>query len=203
MPYVGWYNNLRQGDTIITFNYDLVVERASGDRVTVVTLGPQWDSEEARTRVRLLKVHGSVNWKERKPMAGDEVPVEPMPDDQIFVGPHESVIAHPGRSKLAVTESLKLLWRYAMQAISDAREVFMIGYSMPASDNGSKKRILDSLRNNEHRNDGIDIHLVLGNDTAAATRMRTMLEFNSRMLSRPDRVHVHPINAEDFLLLRS
>ncbi len=207
MPYERWYGALRPGDVIITFNYDQVVERAAEDygTLSVVTLGPLWISDRAKEeKVRLLKLHGSVNWKSREPGAGDEVPVAIIEPDKILVGSDESIIAHPGVSKVAIAKNLRLLWKYAEQALSDASHIYLLGYSMPPSDNGSKRMVLDALRSKGNIG-GRRIHLVLGCDQAgiaAAARLKSMFEWNARIGGRrDDTVEIYPLNAEDFMLL--
>ena len=69
----------------------------------------------------------------------------------------------------------------------------------------AKKWLLEALRSNRRKLSGYQLHLILGNDAAgvaAASRLKTMLEWNAANAGRrEDEVSVHPLNAEDFMLL--
>ena len=92
-------------DTIITFNYDTLLEKALDAVGKPYSLAPEWWlseplTEEGLRYVNLLKVHGSVDWYDRKPyddyMAkyGQYYDKALQPQDPIF-GPNPKVKAEP------------------------------------------------------------------------------------------------------------
>jgi hypothetical protein len=60
-PYVSWARQLQDDDTVISFNYDRVVEVAATRAGRVVD--PRLGSESSLSRgITLLKLHGSIDW---------------------------------------------------------------------------------------------------------------------------------------------
>jgi len=70
--------NLQQGDTIISFNYDLIIDSSMKNQASWSELGgygffcvelmsdeyEDWIDPDYKSEVALLKPHGSINWKE-------------------------------------------------------------------------------------------------------------------------------------------
>ncbi len=96
-PFKRWLTSLGEYDSIITFNYDTVIETlataAKFDRLA--TLLPGKGLSDA-PKVNLLKLHGSVNWQfdtSRFRVHEDDEFALTCPDEQM-------VIASPGPRKL-------------------------------------------------------------------------------------------------------
>lgn len=70
--YRAFVRQLCPQDVIITFNYDLVLERAMRDEGVRFSLvppwGPGWDNGAADDCVTLLKLHGSIDWFDSQPV---------------------------------------------------------------------------------------------------------------------------------------
>jgi hypothetical protein len=139
-PYIRWAKALMPGqDSIITFNYDRVLEKLDAylgneKRLQVVLPG-----EEVRTdRVPVLKLHGSVTWV-KNDVGGVVVNERAVEQEQPVV------IAAPGRSKAASLTStlLKSLWKEAHYRLKHANEVAVVGYSLPKTDAEEKRKIVD------------------------------------------------------------
>ena len=98
-------SRLTSHDTIITFNYDTLLEKALDAIGKPYSLAPEWWLAEPLTEdglryVNLLKVHGSVDWYDRKPYddymseQGQYYDKVLQPQDPIF-GPNPRVRAEP------------------------------------------------------------------------------------------------------------
>jgi len=132
----------------ITVNYDLGLEFAFDSVGKKYDLGfGAWNAVESH----LLKLHGSINWKTE----GGNIK-EISPHDmrvrsggyqfaQLLGGKHrlkletylelrESLIIPPSFSKYGVEGPLRSVWSNAYRALRNARDIFIIGYSMPETD---------------------------------------------------------------------
>jgi len=76
-PFRTWAKSLTSSDTIITFNYDRVVERLRdaqnrdaqrgvGDPSIIMTITPGCAEEEREGFCPFLKLHGSVDWQRKR-----------------------------------------------------------------------------------------------------------------------------------------
>jgi len=137
---------LRPGDTIISFNYDTVIDRAlvqvggrrwrHPERYGVPVMGDSdvWEGSGGRGRpyevpVRLLKLHGSTHWDR-----WDETKsaVVLSRDDYGLANP---LIVPPAWNKgMAEEAPFPLLWKAARRALHQARALVLIGYSLPSTD---------------------------------------------------------------------
>ena len=161
-----WLNCLigswhREQATVITLNYDTLVERASKKvqvtekvkGITATQMYPPYFSDvQARSGVALwggaslntfsfLKLHGSINWYysgrddffgETILFSGDLHSRRPQSRDK------ERLIIPPVTEKNTYfnNETVRRLWREAGQALQEAERVFIVGYSLPPSDLG-------------------------------------------------------------------
>lgn len=221
-PYRRWARLLRAPhvagpqqvtSTVITFNYDRVVEiAAQAERVEIAPVLPSANpSPNEHTtylgRTNLLKLHGSVDWR-RKPESGGYEVASPLhalncPDEEL-------VIATPGpRKRKVASEDLCELWAAAVHAIKWADAIVFVGYRFPPSDSEARRRLLDAITANEVRH--LFVHTILGPNRSdpASARMTGMLHFALRRRERTLRDHPgtyqrytlnqHPLYAEDFL----
>jgi hypothetical protein len=140
-PYADWLAALKNDDTIITFNYDPVLERLNQDygplrfRVPAAGLTPA----QREPSVNVFKLHGSVTWKRE---ANKIVPQQDW-EFGAKCDPDELAIATPGPSKHThVTDLFMPLWRMAEKALAEADAVVFIGYRFPPSDAFSRERLL-------------------------------------------------------------
>jgi hypothetical protein len=129
--------NSYKEDVLVTFNYDLVIEKALKAmgfepdyqlqpiyQPTTIWLGPDGP-------VPLLKLHGSINWSLDDSTKAVSVadPTELITDSSRF-----PVIVPPTWNKGAAFDILDNVWSRAIGALSRATRIFIIGYSMPKSD---------------------------------------------------------------------
>ena len=102
--YQKFSKHLSPNDVVLTFNYDTLLEQSLDSIVKPYTLTPEWwlnqDERESRyTYVDLLKLHGSIDWYDRK-YHDDAVRwyLEEdlnVPDRDPIFGPNQSVQTEP------------------------------------------------------------------------------------------------------------
>lgn len=151
----GILRRLRRGDTVITFNYDTVIEEMIPDRE------PHWDPADGygfraggvtldwargwrkqRNRVgsrnsdfRLLKLHGSLNWTLYKT---HKVRLKPRPyvvrarrGAPVF---DKCSILPPGWHKAIDVSPFPELWHKARLELEKCASLAIVGYSLPDTD---------------------------------------------------------------------
>lgn len=144
--------------TLITFNYDLLAEQVLDDLGLRYDYGPpgliEFESGKRRRRLRrsgsdlsLLKLHGSANWGVCRgcPEAGkytDKVTAFERPYvptrrrscpscGRRFL---ETAIIPPILGKAGEARHIGPIWGQARKSLGRAREVLVVGYSLPSSD---------------------------------------------------------------------
>lgn len=211
LSYQEWAERLTGNDSIITFNYDLLVERLRpGPALDVFGLDPPRD----RSTPRLHKMHGSLDWYSDE--AEDEITRVSRKTSTADV----PIIGVPGATKYSLSQTplFQRIWASAGEALQNAEEVYVVGYSMPESDQFAVRFICDALRENGPMD--LDIELVLGPPSFTTERLqevfalslahRTNLDRMSRewlatrnlSMTRPSpgfRVKVRRAYAQDFL----
>lgn len=133
---------LRPKDAIISLNYDCVMDSALRDHA-----GRRWDpsvgyglkivrgaeawrdwgpGRTASTPIRLLKLHGSLNWRSQTSLLSTRSPYERATAKGVVVPPlgRKPVTERPFRS----------VWEQARVRIRSARRLVVIGYSLPPAD---------------------------------------------------------------------
>jgi len=216
LPYQQWLGLLREGDSILTFNYDRVVEllepsvgpRQSahsrwGVEVHGVIPDPDRLDEARLAKLPVLyKLHGSVNWNVENGKVR-ELKWEPSNLDASI----NLAIATPGDSKMDMAGGMfGQLWKQAETALFKAEEVYLIGFRFPASDAFPRDRLLAALRRNDRPE--LNVHVVLGPDqTPDLRRVLALLrwtvdvapEFDQMASQHHRRLIAHSMWAEDFL----
>ncbi len=166
---------LTENDTIISFNYDLVVEKLrdarnvranqtpglSGSKVDVVHPAPR--VERAPGTCPLLKLHGSVNWQ--KFAADPSARVQPRDDDfALHCSPPQMAIATPGPSKMREADGFKCIWNLACDALKAAHAIVFVGFRFPETDAYALERLLGAIEENHPppMTPALRLHVVLG-----------------------------------------
>lgn len=147
---------------VINFNYDLCLDYALLTHGYEADYGLSGKLLKNKRAIPHYKVHGSLNWFRNQQVGriepqrlrklnmstywkrlGVDKPVErPIDTMELIGGPDqwganlhpEPIIVPPTWNKGWYQEQLKSVWRCASQAISTAENVFVIGYSLPQSD---------------------------------------------------------------------
>lgn len=200
-PFRAWIRSLEPGrDTVITFNYDLVVEMASDasetGKIEVVRPRPDLAARDVPAdKVPLLKLHGSVDWR----VTPDQTHFTVIDQKSIPIGavlktPDVDIaIAAPGGSKKRfVTSHLAPLWELADRALTIADKVMVVGYSFPDTDPSATDRLLRSLERTAVKSR--QIHIVVGADVNMPGSERVASLLRSTSNQRP-LVSVRQLNA--------
>jgi hypothetical protein len=167
---------LEEGDTVISFNYDLLVEMGLWQQNKWTFLdghGFKKDIEDFRSeitkiysedkptksKVRILKLHGSLGWFRKK--FTDEIVFGEMPDSfedyfgEFFEkGDPSPAVSYDEGSTLIEPSYIKQfdnpylidIWKQAINAIISANEIVIIGYSLPPADSASQLLLATSVR---------------------------------------------------------
>jgi hypothetical protein len=163
---------VNEGDVFITFNYDALLERALyslgrwvpsdgyGFEVKFIEI-EKWKGHEPprleKSEVKVLKLHGSVGWyinrSENKIflnrgrflqslIPGIRDAAEPVDTPGQY---EHSFVIEPSFIKPFEQKELLDIWDEARSSLGRAREVFIIGYSLPQADAYAQQLIVHSL----------------------------------------------------------
>lgn|GEM_PF-2284381 len=201
-PYHGAVaSSLRAGDTVISFNYDLIMDWA------MALYCPYWEDrtgygfqsspgEEAlggqagkSPRVLLLKPHGSFNWVACKtcgrlyaltlnqpghlPSCFSPGSLLPEPPGHLL----EMLIIPPSLHKNIHGRVMQQIWASAHLALEEASRVVIIGYSLPATDFLVKRLFYRALPANRNLQEVelVDRNNRPGKETPLAKKYQSLL----------------------------
>ena len=175
---------LKQGDTVITFNYDLVIEESFEsaklwnpiDGYDMETSGKtmgwtkRWLIEKkyksgAKSAIKLLKLHGSINWK----LIPDKIKLKPKPylvtTRNGTPRPETISILAPGWNKRIDKNPYKKLWRNARLRLEKCKTLVIVGYSLPETDLLAHALLSEVVRMRAKRKDNLkQLHLADPNE---------------------------------------
>jgi hypothetical protein len=121
--------------------------------------------------VRVLKLHGSVDWEVSDTGCG-RVQGDPLQEPAT-----ELAMAAPGRSKASMTNRLfRPLWEAAKSALVDADAIVFLGYSFPPTDAQARQELLEAIAGGK-TSPLRRVDIVLGDDLNAprARRMKSLI----------------------------
>ena len=215
-PYLKWARTLSSNDTVITFNYDRVLELLA-QRETLWIPAPadiekRSDYGFPERAPTVLKLHGSVDWVRRN---GKIIRAETDPKMKdvkdiaaLYCEYDELALATPGPTKREMVQMsgpiknhgpLAPLWVYAAIAVKAATAVAFVGYRFPPTDAISREKVLEWIDSNTQLKTGMPtIHTVLGADTDSTDSLRLRGMLNA-VYAAPSFVKPWPMFAEDFL----
>lgn len=147
---------LNDGDTVISFNYDLVLERflfkqrrwfprdgygLEGFNNSIPPVNPEFQKP---SQIKLLKLHGSLNWDDQFRLRwSDDSRISFFPnyllEETRYLFPYQGKHGSegwipPSWIKRYEPKLLLHIWRQAAKALSRAEEIIVIGYSLPEED---------------------------------------------------------------------
>ena len=183
-------------DTIITMNYDCLVD----DCLAKMGVQPRYwlkdprlpkDFERCRYEITVLKLHGSANWfKCNSEQCRGKIIIAggtPAKRLEYFYGQYcpecqrstaEPVIVPPTWAKGGNSEILRPVWSEALRALREAGRIFIMGYSMPTTDEFFRYMLALALAENE------DLDRVLVVNRSAETQNRFEKLFHSQFGTR-------------------
>ncbi len=182
-PYRKWAKSLANTDrrsiehSIVTFNYDTVVEEAffahqsdevkQGCRMSDFAGGLSLTANDHH-KTELIKTHGSVTFAlendVRSWVSTKDVDVRKW--KKYLRTPSQLLLHSPGTTKRS--GSLRQAWENARARLEQASDIIFVGYRFPPSDSRACIDLLDSIGNNSARNGSPErlesIRIVLGPD---------------------------------------
>ncbi|SRR6266852_4815753 len=154
--------------TVITFNYDLVIEESftnaglwnlrDGFGIKVSGVLAEWSkhwyersdlgSKRQKSSVTLLKLHGSLGWRQ---YPNRQIKIKDRPY-VVRKGRNEKIsIIPPGWNKPIDRNPYKELWRSARQSLEGCKSLMIVGYSLPETDLLAKALFAEVIRSRESR----------------------------------------------------
>lgn len=192
-------SQLRPGDTLLTFNYDPVLEvtlqhlaaagllrwhTADGFCVELVELGAgPSEPSLGPSQVQLLKLHGSVNWlvpagaKPRPPYRLLRILPTSLRGQGWIVhkdeggNPMKPVIVPPSAQKDIDAMGLRPSWDAASAALGGASSFTVVGYRLPETDAGALELLGAAAA---HLPEGVPVTYVTHGDEAAIARFTAL-----------------------------
>ena len=196
-PYRRWIEQLKEHHTVISFNYDLVIETASAAVCRDIYVALPGQAAPERVPV-ILKLHGNVDWRrKRERLSGFSAPGSEAAwvsqrsrvEHMLTAADDEIVIASPGPTKFAIASGdLRQLWDDAVTRIQYADAIVFVGYRFPPSDSAARRTLLDAIAAN--RSDRLRIHTVLGPDVNDPHTRRLSGLLQAALRRRMDRLRV-------------
>lgn len=178
--------------SVITFNYDTVLE-STFERLGIdYSYGLFGTSSETNRHnrkraegIRVHKLHGSVNWKQIRGRNGVEVfaDYEQLRRSETDAAP---MIIPPTWTKTPTKAILKV-WSNAVQAISEAARVIVVGYSFPSTDQHSRLLISAGLATNTQLRDILVIDPLASSVAAKLGEYIRVQRLSSRQILTEDR----------------
>jgi SIR2-like domain len=184
-------DHVRPGDTIITFNWDLTLERAIWDDPQSLSFWYSYPDTSDEDSVVLLKPHGSIDWfnKSDLPKATRVKGKVQSLDESVCVftrfnfsdlpemANYTPVIVPPLATKEFSQMVLKRTWRGVYKAVSQATSLNILGYSLPREDQFARLVLGRALRSNRLKIEKkskrpLDVAVVNPDETAETTFRR-------------------------------
>lgn len=142
------YDKIAEGNiSFISTNYDIILDNVIGEKFEEVDYGfyPLEKQDDIKRGVKLVKVHGSLNWKycpvckhiEAKPNENINLSIVDNPGSircSYCDGDAEYIIIPPTYYKDMRNVYLANIWNNAEKLLREAEHVVFSGYSMPSAD---------------------------------------------------------------------
>jgi hypothetical protein len=212
----------RRKDTIVTFNYDTVVEDtlnalgvpfSYGAEAFIGRKTPEALRQAQRARIRVLKLHGSINWcsdlSDWVGMGGrlDDVPASVAAGRQIVAFESYAKLREIGHTPLLVAPTwqkalaggLSAIWSDAVDALRSATNVIILGYSMPPTDQHFKYFLAAGLQDNISVRKVFFVNPALANDETKKMLEERVFSLFRRELFDQGIVEFVPTDIREFL----
>lgn len=165
-PYRRWAGEFQPMDTIVSFNYDLVVDRAMGSR------DPQLNP------ISHQRLHGHILEVFVEHPTGKRLETLKRPTQRLFDSKVEFAIGVPGPGKMYVSMTeFQPRWDDAKAALKKADAVVFVGFRFPPTDSHALSELLGAIRDNEQPH--VELHIVLGpTNTPDIERLSSLLRWS-------------------------
>ena len=190
-----WAGTVNRGDTIISFNWDLLHEmilfkKGKWNYQDGYGFPAQRQTQGQGSPILILKLHGSCNWALQHP--DDPSPsVDYIAQFFEFADPNgnftstsdhgESLILPSYLKDPSQKPSLHTVWKQAYNALREATEVIVLGYSLPLADVPTRTVMSLALRQNMT----LDvINVALGDPLTAGDAYRRWSDFCGHLAKR-------------------
>jgi hypothetical protein len=199
MPIYKFADCLTKKDVVISFNWDLNLEKALKD------LKKKYSYDlNAKNKITILKPHGSINWYQLKEINLKERKRTPLYDGindeederlhvfRYFRSPKSEVnkdfipyIVPPTINKAIDIPEIRKIWRDIFQSLSYVPQINVLGYSLPNFDLNSRYIIRTAIRENKHFR--FEIHYNLDRSTENLNQVGTEgREARQFLIANPD-----------------
>jgi NAD-dependent SIR2 family protein deacetylase len=136
--YNKFVQNLSTDDIIITFNYDLLIEKTLQNlKLPQAYLGLNKAEQDAGS-LALFKLHGSINWSfcSRCKQISINTLNKMGLSEEACSGSCQSkpLILTPTLYKSYSIQEFRILWKKAFKALLTTKRIYFIGYSIPRAD---------------------------------------------------------------------
>ncbi len=142
-------------NTVITFNYDTLLDDALSELKIPFTYGlpstvadyrssSKSSSLRSAQALKVYKLHGSINWSTLS-KSNSKIKVYGGYQD---VPAHERVLLIPPTWRKVFGGHLSDIWSKAVEALSEATRIIVVGFSMPSTDTHFKYLLAAGLQNN-------------------------------------------------------
>ena len=145
---IGNWNNQNNFSTnsIITFNYDLIVEEALTSLSIPYNYAVGQKKSSSESHVELLKLHGSINWGEKVGSTTSYETDNKSYEELLNKGQTPQLV--PPTWRKIFTGPLRNIWDNSIQSLEKATRIIVIGFSMPATDSHFKYLMAAGLQKN-------------------------------------------------------
>ncbi len=160
--YDAFVRRVMPGSTMITFNYDVALERALA-KVGKWDIGKGYGFTflpDRPSSTTVYKLHGSVNWFKRpvndvpppvivtrdlRLLGYDDLADPRIPGDEMGVDNSGALVLPAPRKTFYWQSFWTPLWNAGAGHLRSANEVFIHGYSMPAADARARQLLFDNI----------------------------------------------------------
>jgi hypothetical protein len=178
--------SLRTRDCVMSFNYDCLIDKAIKDNTLKrwdpskggYGFKPEWGAKNWKNHengrrvsntIRLLKMHGSMNWQENKRgelgLARDLSEIEDL----------NGSIIPPTWFKDLQNPPFKSIWKKARREVRRARIIVVIGYSVPQTDLFSRS-LFKVEAGSKQKREQLDLLVLVNPDPSARQRFIDMID---------------------------
>jgi SIR2-like domain len=181
-------SQLKNGSTVITFNYDLVIEESFNNKpnwnpqdgygldITGKTheWPRKWLSERnapSKSKILLLKLHGSLGWAS---YGNRLLKLKDRPFSVRKNKVEKISILPPGWNKRIQINPYRVFWRKARLKLETCKSLMIVGYSLPETDLLTKSLFAEIIRHRAAQGSFLKNLVIVDPNTHVVERFGTM-----------------------------